>query len=169
MPLNEARKPRSGVGLNDLLGRTEGVVRTRQGEQGRQSAHAAEAKPVGAQQSEGGHIDNPVPPAPIVRNHNIQAAPGRKRKGCGSRQAPSKPSEEHDGRHSPVSLAVEQILLLCGPTPELSRAAKRHRLERVVRAQHARIAKDLQDATSGIQGLARAGRFKRSGRLSSSA
>jgi hypothetical protein len=54
VPLNEAKKPRSGVGLNDLLGRTEGTARTRQGEQGRQSAHAAEVKPVGAQQSEAG-------------------------------------------------------------------------------------------------------------------
>jgi hypothetical protein len=131
--LNEAKKPRSGVGLNDLLGRTDGMVRIRQGEQGRQSAHAAEAKPVGAQRSEVGNSDNPVPPAPVARNHNVRAAPGRKRKECGSRQAPSKPSEEHEGRRLPVSRAVEQILLLCGPTPDLSRAAKRRRLEGIVR------------------------------------
>jgi hypothetical protein len=109
VPSNEAKKPRSGVGLNDLLGRTEGVVRTRQGEQRKQSAHAAEAKPVGAQRSEAGNSDNPVPPAPIARSRKVRAAPGRKRKGCGSRQAPSKPSEAQEARHSLVSRAVELI------------------------------------------------------------
>jgi hypothetical protein len=89
VPLNEARRPRSGVGLNDLLGRTEGRVRTRQGEQGRQSAHAAEAKPVGAQQSEAGNSDNPVPPAPIARNCKMRAAP------CRSEQATN-----HDKRRN---------------------------------------------------------------------
>jgi hypothetical protein len=109
VPLNEAKKPRSGVGLNDLLGRTEGGVRTRQGEQGRQSAHAAEVKPVGAQRSEAGHIDDRVPPAPIARSQKVRAAPGRKRKGCGSRQAPKGLPEEHEGRDSPFSQAVEPI------------------------------------------------------------
>jgi hypothetical protein len=77
VPSNEAKQPRSGVGLNDLLGRTDGVVRAR----------VAEAKPVGTQQSEAGNSDNPVPPAPIVRNRKMRAAP------CRSEQA-----TDHDKR-----------------------------------------------------------------------
>jgi hypothetical protein len=89
VPLNEAKKPRSGVGLNDLLGRTEGGVRTGQGEQGRQSAHAAEAKPVGAQQSEAGQIDDRVTPARLPGTTTYER-----------RSAESERAADHDKRRT---------------------------------------------------------------------